>query len=148
MFLVLLLGGALAGCDGGNARAAELRTLLVNQNQDLALSRPAWVANMYATMSMTAYNYLRGDAVVFYADATRDTGSSALLVVQRADLVPLFGDLHLENAGTVPAGDVTVLDSTDFDASVDGPIDWDLRRAALGIAALDALRMGHPPPGA
>lgn len=127
----LLLVGACRRDDDDGRRAFVVGTL-VTQDRDLSAERPALVAEKYRLMAEGPQEFLRGTAALFY----RDLGAAPRAAAE----VVLYGDPHLENFGASPDGDGAAFEATDFDAAVRGPFDWDLQRAALGLAV--ALRLG------
>lgn len=81
----------------------------------------------YGRMAESPFAFLRGGAAVMAADlaATRHTG----LFVQ------LCGDAHLLNFGVYASPERTLLfDVNDFDETLPGPFEWDVKRLAASIA--------------
>jgi uncharacterized protein (DUF2252 family) len=93
-----------------------------------ALSRvPELVPIRYGRMAASPFAFFRGAAAVMAADlaATPDSG----LRVQAC------GDAHLSNFGAFAAPDRRlVFDLNDFDESLPGPWEWDVKRLAASIA--------------
>jgi uncharacterized protein (DUF2252 family) len=93
-----------------------------------ALSRvPDLVPIRYGRMAASPFAFFRGAAAVMAADlaATPDSG----LRVQAC------GDAHLSNFGAFAAPDRRlVFDLNDFDESLPGPWEWDVKRLAASIA--------------
>jgi uncharacterized protein (DUF2252 family) len=81
----------------------------------------------YGRMSESPFAFFRGSAAVMAADLanTPDTGLRT----------QLCGDAHLMNFGTYAAPDRSlVFDVNDFDETIAGPWEWDLKRLAASIA--------------
>jgi uncharacterized protein (DUF2252 family) len=80
----------------------------------------------YARMAQSPFYFLRGAAAIMAGDlsATPRTGIS----------VQLCGDAHLANFGTyeTPEGNL-VFDVNDFDQTLPGPWEWDIKRLASSI---------------
>lgn len=94
----------------------------------------------YGRMAASPFAFLRGAAAVMAADlgATRNTG----LTVQ------LCGDAHLLNFGVYASPERTLLfDVNDFDETLPGPFEWDVKRLAASVAVA-ALQNGSPRPKA
>ncbi|MCX4986361.1 DUF2252 domain-containing protein [Streptomyces sp. NBC_00572] len=92
---------------------------------------PDLVPLRYGRMSASPFAFLRGAAEVMAADlaAQRHTG----LTVQ------LCGDAHLLNFGVYASPERTLLfDVNDFDETLPGPFEWDVKRlaASITVAAL------------
>ncbi|MGW1884566.1 DUF2252 domain-containing protein [Streptomyces sp. NPDC001970] len=93
---------------------------------------PELVPIRYGRMAMSPFPYLRGAPAVMAADlaALPHTG----LTVQ------LCGDAHLLNFGAHAAPDrELVFDLNDFDETLPGPFEWDVKRlvASVAVASLD-----------
>lgn len=86
----------------------------------------------HARMAQSPFSFFRGAASVFATD---------LAPMPRTGLdVQLCGDAHLANFGVFAAPDRTlVFDLNDFDETLPGPFEWDLRRlvASFEVAARD-----------
>lgn len=86
----------------------------------------------YGRMSASAFAFYRGAAAVMAAD---------LASLPRSDLeVQLCGDAHLANFGGFASPERSlVFDLNDFDETLPGPFEWDVKRlvASLEIAARD-----------
>lgn len=140
------LGLALVGCappDPEAARAAWLADQLVTENRVWLSRDPELVAWKFEKMAADPYDFLRGSAGTWYADLARpdpDRLTTRFLVEPEAAGVLLVGDPHPENLSTVHAGDreIPPLELVDLDAAGFGPWVLDLRRAALGLAVLQA----------
>jgi uncharacterized protein (DUF2252 family) len=88
---------------------------------------PELVPIRYGRMSASPLAFFRGAAYVMAADlaATPRTGID----------VQLCGDAHLSNFGVFAAPDrALVFDLNDFDETLPGPWEWDLKRLAASIA--------------
>jgi uncharacterized protein (DUF2252 family) len=77
-------------------------------------------------MACSAFGYFRGAAAVMAAD---------LAVLPRTGIFPqLCGDAHVCNLGAYAAPDGRlVFDINDFDETIRGPFEWDLKRMATSI---------------
>ncbi|MFB7588556.1 DUF2252 domain-containing protein [Streptomyces sp. NPDC056169] len=94
----------------------------------------------YGRMAVSPFAFLRGAAAVMAADlgAQRHTG----LTVQ------LCGDAHLLNFGVYASPERTLLfDVNDFDETLPGPFEWDVKRLAASVAVA-ALQNGSTKPKA
>ena len=81
----------------------------------------------YGRMSASAFAFYRGAAAVMAADLARTPVSG--LQVQ------VCGDAHLSNFGAFAAPDRRlVFDLNDFDESLPGPWEWDVKRLAASFA--------------
>jgi uncharacterized protein (DUF2252 family) len=135
VLIVLVTAGCSDAVSSGDAaRAALIVDTLVYADQDLIALRPDLVAQKYLQMSTTPQTFLRGTSHLFYRDLTRNEGDGTLIHGDGAELVWLYGDPHLENVGSTFDDDGVLFDDVDFDAVVEGPFDWDVRRAALALA--------------
>ncbi|MCI4370587.1 MAG: DUF2252 domain-containing protein, partial [Thermoplasmata archaeon] len=87
---------------------------------------PALVPIRYGRMSLSPFAFLRGSASVMARDlaATPTTGLR----------VQLCGDAHISNFGifATPERD-RVFDANDFDETLPGPFEWDLKRLATSL---------------
>ncbi|MET9953795.1 DUF2252 domain-containing protein [Streptomyces sp. NPDC006339] len=95
---------------------------------------PELVPVRYGRMAVSPFAFLRGAAAVMAADlgAQRHTG----LTVQ------LCGDAHLLNFGLYASPERTLLfDVDDFDETLPGPFEWDVKRLAASVAVA-ALQNG------
>ena len=87
---------------------------------------PSLVPIRYGRMSASPFTFYRGTAAIMAADlrATAVTGINA----------QLCGDAHLSNFGLYGAPDRSiVLDINDFDETLKGPWEWDLKRLAASF---------------
>jgi len=81
----------------------------------------------HGRMSATAFTFYRGAAAVMAADL--DETATTSLGVQ------LCGDAHLANFGIFNGPDGTSLfDVNDFDETLPGPFEWDVKRLAASVA--------------
>jgi uncharacterized protein (DUF2252 family) len=80
----------------------------------------------YERMAASAFAFFRGSVAIMAADLAREPHSG--LAVQ------LCGDAHVQNLGSfeTPDGHV-VFDINDFDETVAGPWEWDVKRMAASI---------------
>jgi len=80
----------------------------------------------YGRMLATPFTFLRGSAAVMAAD---------LATGPRTDLhVQLCGDAHLSNFGVFASPERTrVFDVNDFDETLPGPFEWDVKRLAASV---------------
>nr|WP_233429909.1 DUF2252 domain-containing protein [Nocardia elegans] len=88
---------------------------------------PDLVPIRYARMAAGEFPFLRGAPAIMAADlaTTRDTG----LTVQ------LCGDAHLSNFGVFASPERSlVFDLNDFDETLPGPFEWDVKRLVASIA--------------
>lgn len=83
----------------------------------------------YARMSTSPWAYLRGAAAVMAADLA--TGSHTGLMVQ------MCGDAHVLNFGLWASPERRLLfDARDFDETLTGPFEWDMKRLCTSILVL------------
>ena len=87
---------------------------------------PELVPLRYGRMLVSAFTFYRGAAAIMAND---------LAGTSRTDLnTQLCGDAHLSNFGTFAAPDRTlVFDCNDFDETLPGPFEWDLKRLAASF---------------
>jgi uncharacterized protein (DUF2252 family) len=80
----------------------------------------------YGRMLATPFTFLRGSAAVMAAD---------LAAGPRTDVhVQLCGDAHLSNFGVFASPERTrVFDVNDFDETLPGPFEWDVKRLAASV---------------
>jgi len=94
---------------------------------------PHLVPVRHARMSASPFAYYRGAALPMAADLA--SGADTGIVVQ------LGGDAHLANFGLFAAPDRTLLfDMNDFDETLEGPWEWDLKRLATSIVLAGRYR--------
>ena len=88
---------------------------------------PALIPLRYARMAESPFAFLRGAAAVMASD---------LSWVPRSDLnVQLCGDAHLANFGMFASTErVLMFDMNDFDETLPGSFDWDVKRLAVSMA--------------
>ncbi len=88
---------------------------------------PELVPVRYGRMLASAFTFYRGAAAIMAADLA--TGPDSGLRVQ------LCGDAHLSNFGVFQAPDRRlVFDVNDFDETLPGPFEWDVKRLAASVA--------------
>jgi Uncharacterized protein conserved in bacteria len=88
---------------------------------------PELVPIRYGRMAVSPFTFFRGAAAVMAADLA-GTPASGLRV-------QTCGDAHLSNFGAFAAPDRTlVFDLNDFDESLPGPWEWDVKRLAASFA--------------
>ena len=96
---------------------------------------PALIALKYRLMAESPFGYFRGAAWVMAADLAR-------LPATEIDC-QLCGDAHVRNLGAYAAPDGRlVFDLNDFDETVRGPFEWDLKRMAASLV-LAGRAAGH-----
>ena len=90
----------------------------------------------HGRMSATAFTFYRGGAAIMAAD---------LANLPTTDLrVQLCGDAHLSNFGIFNGPDRRlVFDLNDFDETVPGPFEWDVKRLAASVE-IAGRNNGHP----
>jgi uncharacterized protein (DUF2252 family) len=98
---------------------------------------PALVKLKYERMMMSPFGYFRGAVPVMAADLASmpNTGIE----------VQLCGDAHVRNLGAYAAEDGRLIfDINDFDETIRGPFEWDLKRmaASLVVAGREAGNKG------
>jgi uncharacterized protein (DUF2252 family) len=88
---------------------------------------PELVPVRYGRMLVSAFTFYRGAAAIMAADLA--AGADSGLCVQ------LCGDAHLSNFGVFQAPDRRlVFDINDFDETLPGPFEWDVKRLAASVA--------------
>ena len=87
---------------------------------------PALIKLKYELMAQTPFGYFRGAVPVMAAD---------LAVLPSTGIVSqICGDAHVRNLGAYAAPDGRlVFDINDFDETIRGPFEWDLKRMAASI---------------
>jgi uncharacterized protein (DUF2252 family) len=89
----------------------------------------------YARMKVSPFAFFRGAASIMAADLARLPNSELF--------VQLCGDAHVQNMGSFAAPDGTlVFDLNDFDETIRGPWEWDVKRMAASLA-LAGRESGH-----
>lgn len=106
------------------AKRADPITVLQRQ----ARSRvPELVPIRYARMAAAPFSFLRGAPAIMAADLA--AGPNTELTVQ------LCGDAHLSNFGVYASPErALVFDLNDFDETLPGPFEWDVKRLAASLA--------------
>lgn len=96
---------------------------------------PALLKLKHQLMAQSPFNYFRGAASVMAAD---------LAVLPSTGIVSqLCGDAHVRNLGAFAAPDGRlVFDINDFDETIRGPFEWDLKRMAASLV-LAGRESGH-----
>ncbi|MGA2714665.1 MAG: DUF2252 domain-containing protein [Bryobacteraceae bacterium] len=89
----------------------------------------------YARMKVSPFAFFRGAVSIMAADLARLPHSSLL--------VQLCGDAHVQNLGSFAAPDgKLVFDLNDFDETIPGPWEWDVKRMATSLV-LAGRESGH-----
>ncbi|MEU2157987.1 DUF2252 domain-containing protein [Streptomyces sp. NPDC019396] len=112
--------------------AADRRDPLGILEEQARSREPDLVPIRYGRMAVSPFTYLRGAPAVMAADLAPQPHSG--LTVQ------LCGDAHLLNFGAYASPERTLLfDLNDFDETLPGPFEWDLKRlvASIAVAGLD-----------
>lgn len=101
---------------------------------------PALLRLKHQLMAVSPFAYLRGAAPVMAADLA--------VLPNTGILCQLCGDAHVRNLGAYAAPDGRlVFDINDFDETIRGPFEWDLKRMAASLA-LAGRESGHKEPSA
>jgi len=117
---------------GAETDRADPLSILSNQD---ASRLPEVVPLRYGRMSRSPFTFLRGAAAVMASDLA--TGSSTDIRVEAC------GDAHLGNFRLYNAPDRRlVFDLNDFDETLPGPFEWDVKRLAASITVA-ARNNGH-----
>ncbi len=96
---------------------------------------PALIKLKYELMDQSPFGYFRGAVPVMAADLA--------LLPSTGIVCQLCGDAHVRNVGAYAAPDGRlVFDINDFDETIRGPFEWDLKRMAASIA-LAGRGSGH-----
>ena len=92
----------------------------------------------YSRMAVSPFAFFRGAVAIMAAD---------LAAQDRTDLtVQLCGDAHVQNLGSFEAPDGRIVfDINDFDETIAGPWEWDVKRMAASIV-LAGLEVEHDEP--
>jgi uncharacterized protein (DUF2252 family) len=111
--------------------------LLEQQNE----TRVPWLVPLrHARMRVSPFTFFRGTACVMAADLATTPNSG--LTVQ------VGGDAHLSNFGAYASPErQLVFDANDFDETLPGPWEWDLKRLAASFTVA-AQSLGFDPPSA
>src|SRR5579859_4876766 len=105
------------------ARTSSARALL---DHSMRGRLPALIKLKYELMAQSPFNYFRGATAVMAAD---------LSVLPATSInSQLCGDAHVRNLGAYAAPDGRlVFDINDFDETIRGPFEWDLKRMAASL---------------
>jgi uncharacterized protein (DUF2252 family) len=96
---------------------------------------PALIKLKYELMAQSPFGYFRGAAPVMAADLA--------LLPSTGIIAQLCGDAHVRNLGAYAAPDGRlVFDINDFDETIRGPFEWDLKRMAASVT-LAGRESGH-----
>ncbi len=96
---------------------------------------PALIILKYQLMAESPFGYFRGAAPVMAADLAQLPSTGIMS--------QLCGDAHVRNLGAYAAPDGRlVFDINDFDESIRGPFEWDLKRMAASLV-LAGRAAGH-----
>lgn len=88
---------------------------------------PVLVPIRYARMAISPFTFLRGAPAILAADLAQSPNTG--LTVQ------LCGDAHLSNFGLYASPERNlVFDLNDFDETLPGPFEWDVKRLAASVA--------------
>jgi len=101
--------------------------------EQAATRLPDLVPIRYGRMAASPFDFYRGAALPMAAD---------LAQLPRSDIVvQLCGDAHLSNFGLFASPERTqVFDITDFDETLHGPFEWDLKRLAASLVLASRSR--------
>jgi uncharacterized protein (DUF2252 family) len=114
------------------ARTAPALTLLERAERGRL---PALIKLKHQMMTQSPFIYFRGAAPVMAADLA--------LVPNTGIVAQLCGDAHVRNLGAFAAQDGRlVFDINDFDETIRGPFEWDLKRMATSLV-LAGREAGH-----
>jgi hypothetical protein len=114
---------SLADCPSPAERTSA-NSIIEAQN---ATRNPELVPLRYERMGADAFSFLRGTAAVMARDLSLRPNSG--LDVQ------LCGDAHLDNFGIFASAERRLtFDLTDFDETLPGPFEWDVKRLAASFA--------------
>lgn len=97
--------------------------------------KPELLPIKYARMAVSPFAFFRGAVPIMAADLANQANTGIE--------VQLCGDAHLQNMGcfAAPGGDL-VFDINDFDETIPGPWEWDVKRMATSII-LAGRASGH-----
>jgi len=96
----------------------------------------ALLPEKYKRMRVSPFSFFRGAAVLMASDLATLPRTGAI--------VQLCGDAHVRNLGAYAAPDGTlVFDINDFDETIPGPWEWDVKRLATSLV-LAAEESGEP----
>ena len=111
----------------GEFRPAPDRDPIAILEQQAVTRVPELVPIRYARMAAGVFPFLRGAPAIMAADLT--TSPNTGLTVQ------LCGDAHLSNFGLFASPErALVFDLNDFDETLPGPFEWDMKRLVASIA--------------
>ncbi len=144
---------ACAAVSPEQARMAFLRDILARDNAIWMSRDTTLLAGKYRKMAGDPFDFVRGTAALYYADVAEPDptrAQTAFLTVPEAGGVLLAGDPHVENFDTTLPGVEPALSSADaapvttdlnievvdLDGASFGPYLLDVRRGALGLAAM------------
>src|SRR6516165_932727 len=114
--------GTLGHWAEGDRGHDALKTILA-QNQ---LRVPELTPLRHQRMALSAWNYYRGAAAVMAADLASQPSSGLM--------VQLCGDAHILNFGLWATPERNLLfDLRDFDETLPGPFEWDVKRFAASV---------------
>ncbi len=114
---------AQAGWEPGEDRVGPLEVLAEQDKTRV----PELVPVRYGRMLASAFTFYRGAAAIMAADLAAAPNSGLR--------VQLCGDAHLSNFGVFQAPDrQLVFDINDFDETLPGPFEWDVKRLAASVA--------------
>jgi uncharacterized protein (DUF2252 family) len=114
------------------ARPAPALTLLDRSCRDRV---PALVKLKYQLMAESPFGYFRGAVPVMAADLS--------VLPNTGIITQICGDAHVRNLGAFAAPDGRlVFDINDFDETIRGPFEWDLKRMAASLV-LAGRESGH-----
>jgi uncharacterized protein (DUF2252 family) len=112
-----------AGWEPGPDRVGPLEVLAEQDKTRV----PELVPVRYGRMLASAFTFYRGAAAIMAADLAASPNSGLR--------VQLCGDAHLSNFGVFQAPDRRlVFDINDFDETLPGPFEWDVKRLAASVA--------------
>jgi uncharacterized protein (DUF2252 family) len=98
-----------------------------------SVREPFLVPLRYQRMAADPFAFLRGAAAIMASDLSRLPTSGIA--------VQLCGDAHISNFGMFASAERTlVFDVNDFDETLPGPFDWDVRRLAASAAVAARAR--------
>lgn len=101
--------------------------------QQAATRVPELVPIRYGRMIVSSFSFFRGAALPMAADLAHTPDSG--LIVQAC------GDAHLSNFGGFASPERELLfDLNDFDETIPGPWEWDLKRLAASLAVAGRAR--------
>ncbi len=107
----------------GHKRAFNPIELLLSTTEGRV---PALLPIKYSRMSASPFSFFRGAVSIMAADLASQPHTGLM--------VQLCGDAHVQNLGSFEAPDARVVfDINDFDETVPGPWEWDVKRMAASI---------------